>query len=111
MNINQKVELYLIGLLRNYKNNLLEYMKNYSDKLDELLIDKYNKTLISSIYYILDISNELINPKILYFYNKFTNKKIKYKNFMEDFWKCNLQEFIEEYNKFIKTKRVTYFIE
>jgi len=26
-------------------------------------------------------------------------------------WKCNLQEFIEEYNKFIKTKRVTYFIE
>ena len=109
MNINQKVELYLLGLLRNYENNLLKYTKYYSDKLNKLLIDKYNKTLISSIYYILDISIEFINPEILSFYTKFINKKIRYKNFMEDFWKCDLQEFIKEYNNFIRTKKSYLF--
>ena len=40
MNTNQKVELYLIGLLRNYENNLLKYTTFYSSKLNEFLIDK-----------------------------------------------------------------------
>jgi len=109
---NQKVQLFLLGLLRAYKkNNLMNLQKitsNYSEQLSQLLI-KYNKTLISAIYFLLDIPSEMImHENILRWYNKFITKS-SYKYFMEDFWNCSLEQFIVEYNQFEQTKQSFLF--
>jgi len=77
---------------------------------------KYNITIISSIYYLLDIHTDLItNNKIRILYNKFNKvrktqvAKPLYKYFLEDFWSCSLENFIIEYNKFIQTKQSFLF--
>ena len=113
---NQKVQLFLLGLLRAYKRNnitnLNKFTSNYIDQISQLLI-KYNITLISAIYFLLDIPREMImHENILKWYNKFitqSSSSYKYKYFMEDFWNCSLEQFIVEYNQFEQTKQSFLF--
>ena len=109
MEQNQKVELFILGLLRGSKlNNIKKYINNYAHTIPSLLTNE-NKTLISSIYYLLNIPEDLINQNILIWYNKFKNKKMNYKYYLEDFWKCDLKTFIEEYDNFLDTQKSIIF--